>query len=164
MKIKRTWKKDIFIIISYFSILMISVLSYPFVSNSFEPSKWTVCYGTFMKHYLGISIGIVLLGIIAKLGSIFRGLMSHKFAAFFGRLTYTYYLTHLFVLRLLFDDLNQPLEYTVWGTCVGLTLSVVFLGYIFSAILTVMVEIPFNNLAKEALMPHDNKIQKKLKK
>ena len=164
MKIKRTWKKDIFITVSYFSIMMISVLSHPFVTNTFEPSKWTILYGTFMKHYLGISIAVVVLGMIAKWGSIFCALMSHKFAAFFGRLTYAYYLTHIFVLRLFFDGLNQPLEYTVWGTCVGFTLSIVFLGYIFSTILTVMVEIPFINLAKEALMPNNNMIEKKPKK
>jgi peptidoglycan/LPS O-acetylase OafA/YrhL len=164
IKIRSNWMGDAFIMGMFFSLWLTAVLSFPMVSTEVKSSIWTVIYGTFMKHYVGIAIAVSMLGVMANLGWICRDLLTQYVFGFLGRISFTYYLTHFFMIRILMDGLNHPLEFTGWGV-MSMTSGVFFLGMLAAIVLAVCIEYPVRNLTNEVFFaPESDRNKKKLKK
>jgi hypothetical protein len=96
---------------SFFAGSLISMLGFPFYELNIETSIWTALFGGFMKHYHGLLIGIFTLGIIFEYGHwILLKICNFQIFTFFGRLSYSYFICHVFIMKLLILGSNQLLE------------------------------------------------------
>lgn len=126
------------------------MLGFPFIETDIEPSIWTVFYGGFMKHYHGFLMGFLLLGLMIRLGWFIPRVFNLPVFRILGRIMYSYYLCHIFVLRLFLSGSSQPFEINganIWAV----TAAVYFFGNLLSIPLALIVEFPINTLAKEVL-------------
>ena len=150
MKVKRTWKLEVLWNLCWISGYIISMLGFPFIETDIEPTIWTALYGGFMKHYHGFLMGFLLLGLIMRLGWFVPKVFNLPVFRVLGRIMYSYYLCHIFVLRLFVGGSTQPFEMNganLWA----LTVAVYLFGNLLSVPLALIVEFPINTIAKEVL-------------
>ena len=90
-------------------------------------------------------------------------LMEHPIWQPFGRLSYTAYLCHMFLIWYMWNLQDRPLHFTgVWSQFIQVTLPVIVMAYTFAFFWSCLCEIPFLKLEKmlfDAILPKkkDNK-------
>lgn len=149
-KIKKTWKLEMMWHCCWIAGYVVSMLGFPFIETDIEPSFWTSLYGGFMKHYHGFLMGFLMLGLMMRLGWFIPRLFNLPVFRILGRIMYSYYLSHIFVLRLFVGASSQPFEINganIWA----ITAAVYLFGNLLSIPLALIVEFPINTIAKEVL-------------
>lgn len=150
LKVKRTWKLEVLWHLCWITGYVVSMLGFPFIESDIEPSIWTALYGGLMKHYHGILLGFLMLGLMMRLGWFIPRLFNLPVFRILGRILYSYFLSHVFVLRLFMATSTQPFEINqanLWA----LTAAVYLFGNLLSVPLALIVEFPINTIAKEVL-------------
>lgn len=132
---------------------IISMLGFPFIESNIEPTIWTAIYGGLMKHYHSLLIGVVVLGIIVRSFDFIKILNLPIFRVL-GRISYSYYLSHIFLMRLFMPSGTQPLEISMTNAWIY-TAAIFFFGNLLSIPLALIVEFPINTIAKEILKKFD---------
>ena len=86
--------------------------------------------------------------------------MGHPIWQPFGRLSYTAYLCHLFIIYYLWNLQDRPLHFDgIWSQFIQATLPVVVMAYTFAFFWSCLCEIPFLKLEKmlfDAILPKKN--------
>lgn len=150
MKINRTWKLEVAWHFCWITGYVVSMLGFPFIETDIAPTIWTALFGGFMKHYHGFLMGFLILGLVMRLGWIVPKIFNLPIFRILARIMYSYYLSHIFVLRLFLSGSNQPFEINganMWA----FTAAVYLFGNLLSVPLALTVEFPINSIAKETL-------------
>jgi peptidoglycan/LPS O-acetylase OafA/YrhL len=113
LKMKKSWPLEVFWHCCWISTYIVSMLGFPFIESDVTPSIWTALFGGFMKHYHGFLMGFLLLGLVMRLGWIVPKVFNLPVFRVLGRIMYSYYLSHIFVLRLFVGGATQPFEVNI---------------------------------------------------
>lgn len=103
-----------------------------------------------MKHYHGLLLGCLTIGLIFRFGLFIPKVFNLPMFRVLGRICYSYYLCHILIMRILMAGASQPFEISmanVWS----LTAAVFFFGNLLAVPLALIVEFPINAIAKEVL-------------
>lgn len=77
------------------------LVHYIFYVNDFEkPSLWMAVYFPVMKYTWGIFSGVFLIGFVYGVAPTLKRIFHHRVFEPLGRMTYSAYLIHVFVMRL----------------------------------------------------------------
>lgn len=148
--IRRSWSLEFLWHFCWIAGYIISMLGFPFIESNIEPSILTALYGGFMKHYHGLLMGVLTFGLILRFGWFVPLVFNMPFFRVLGRISYSYFLCHIFVMRIFMTGSNQLFEVSmsnVWA----LTAAIFFFGNLLAIPLALIVEFPINVIAKEFL-------------
>jgi peptidoglycan/LPS O-acetylase OafA/YrhL len=102
-------------------------------------------YMTFARMYFTFSVtAIVVLG-VTKNGGIVYEFLSLGFWEPLGKLTFGAYLIHPIVIRGYFLSMNQNFDFNMWTFSIAF-MGVLLISYSASAVLHILIELPFANL------------------
>jgi peptidoglycan/LPS O-acetylase OafA/YrhL len=107
---KRTILLQVLWVSSYLLGFVVSILGFPFEEIEIETSIWTSIFGAFMKHYHGVVFGFFMMGLIFGYGGIIQKIANFRFFTFLGRISYSFYICHIFILKLFILSSTQLLE------------------------------------------------------
>lgn len=146
--VKSTWKTKLLWNLSWLLCLAISILGFPFIELDIQPSIWTAIYGGLMKHFTGFLLGVFVLGLITRVNVIMPKFLNLPVFLILGRISYSYYLCHIFVMKVFMLGTFRPFEISdanVWSE----TAAIFFFGNILSIPLALIVEFPVTAIGKE---------------
>ncbi|XP_052566116.1 nose resistant to fluoxetine protein 6-like [Culex pipiens pallens] len=124
------------------------LLHYIFYVNDFEtPSLWMSIFYPTMKYFWGVCFVWFGLGIVYGKGAVFKRFFNSQIFEPLGRLTYAAFLSHTFVMRLLFLCIRGTKHSNTLGMT-GMVLTSVVLSYIMALFLCLAMELPVSALQK----------------
>ena len=92
-----------------------------FYTNDFpKPSIWMSIFFAINKNLWGVFLVIFILGILNGLGKTLRRVFSHQVFNVLGKLTYSAFLCHTFVLRFIFLN-SKTLNFVCFSNMVSFT-------------------------------------------
>jgi peptidoglycan/LPS O-acetylase OafA/YrhL len=107
---KRTLMLQALWVSSFLIGFVVSILGFPFEELEIETSIWTSLFGSFMKHYHGVVFGFFMMGLIFGYGGIIQKISTFRLFTFLGRISYSFFICHVFVTKLLILSSTQLLE------------------------------------------------------
>ena len=113
---KKSWKLELLWHLSWIAGYAISILGFPFYELNFEKSIITALFGAFMKHYHGLLLGITLLGVIMRYGLFIPKIFNLPVFRVMGRISYSFFLCHICIMKLFMTNATQPLEFSMANT------------------------------------------------
>ncbi|XP_062550134.1 nose resistant to fluoxetine protein 6-like [Armigeres subalbatus] len=138
--------------ILWFSIVPLAIGSllvhYIFYVNDFEkPSLWMAIIFPMMKYTWGIFSGLFLIGFVNGVAPTMRRIFHHRVFETLGRLTYSAYLIHVFVMRLFVLSNRSAIHFNHIGSNVVTLASLIF-SYMLALMLCLALELPVSALQK----------------
>ncbi|XP_058456888.1 nose resistant to fluoxetine protein 6-like [Malaya genurostris] len=127
------------------------LLNYIFYVYDFEkPSLWMAVYFPVMKHSWGIFCGIFFIGITHGIQPVLKRIFDFRIFEPLGRMTYSAYLAHVFVMRLIVLSIRSPIHFSVLGMTTIHFAAVAF-SYLMAILLCLTLEAPVASLQKQFL-------------
>ncbi|XP_055623467.1 nose resistant to fluoxetine protein 6-like [Toxorhynchites rutilus septentrionalis] len=124
------------------------LVHYIFYVNDFEkPSVWMAVYFAITKNSWGVFGCVFLLGVTYQVSPVMKRIFDHRIFEPLGRITYAAYLSHTFVMRLLFLSIRAPFRFNHIGMTSMVFSSVVF-SYLMATVLCLCLELPVSALQK----------------
>lgn len=114
--LKKNWYLELLWHFSWIAGYAISILGFPFYELDIEKSIFTALFGAFMKHYHGLLLGITLLGVIMRYGLIIPKIFNLPVFRIMGRISYSFFLCHICIMKLFMTNVTQPLEFSMGNT------------------------------------------------
>lgn len=114
--IKKNWSLELIWHLSWIAGYAISILGFPFYELNIEKSFITALFGAFMKHYHGLLLGITLLGVIMRYGLIIPKIFNLPVFRILVRISYSYYICHILIMKLFMTNATQPLKFSMANT------------------------------------------------
>ncbi|XP_055604209.1 nose resistant to fluoxetine protein 6-like [Uranotaenia lowii] len=134
-----------------FPVIVTSLLvHYIFYVYEFsKPALWIAIYFPVTKNLWGVWMGFVFLGLVNNIMPVTRRIMNHPVFEVLGRLSYSTYLAHAFVMRLIFLNTRGPAHFSEF-TMISHTCASVLLSCFMGLFLSFILELPVSCLLKLA--------------
>ncbi|EDS31994.1 conserved hypothetical protein [Culex quinquefasciatus] len=124
------------------------LLHYIFYVNDFEtPSVWMSIFYPAMKYSWGICLVWFAYGVLYGNAPVLKRFLNHRIFEPLGRLAYATFLSHTFIMRLLFLNTRSPQHSNLLGMT-GMVFSSVVLSYSMATFLCLSMELPVSALQK----------------
>ncbi|XP_052566601.1 nose resistant to fluoxetine protein 6-like [Culex pipiens pallens] len=124
------------------------LLHYIFYVNDFEtPSVWMSIFYPAMKYSWGICLVWFAYGVLYGNAPVLKRFLNHRIFEPLGRLAYATFLSHTFIMRLLFLNTRSPQHSNILGMT-GMVFSSVVLSYSMATFLCLSMELPVSALQK----------------
>ncbi|XP_045483781.1 nose resistant to fluoxetine protein 6-like isoform X2 [Harmonia axyridis] len=144
--------------------LSILAISYPMYGYSYVYSRVTsALYWSFGKNIFTLAVAIFIFGITQKIGWLCRSICCWNPFVVLGRLTYSAYLIHVFVLRIRGSSIRNPIYIDRYLFFAG-TIGDATMTYIWAFILCLLFEMPISALQKLWIPQKPKKENELLKK
>ncbi|KXJ74104.1 hypothetical protein RP20_CCG014358 [Aedes albopictus] len=134
-----------FVFPAVFGTLLVNYIFYEY--DFAKPSLWMAAFYPIAKYSWGIYAGVFMMGQIYGISPILKRIFNHRIFEPLGRLTYSAYLGHVFVMRVTVLNLRSPLHFNYIGTFSLIFASVMF-SYLMALILCLLLEFPVSALQK----------------
>ncbi|XP_021697468.1 nose resistant to fluoxetine protein 6 [Aedes aegypti] len=146
-------QKRWFHILWYFvfpAVLGTLLINYIFYEYDFaKPSLWMAAFYPIAKYSWGVYAGVFMMGQIYGISPILKRIFNHRVFEPLGRMTYSAYLGHVFVMRLTVFNLRTPIHFNYIGTFSLIFASAMF-SYLMALVLCLLIEFPVSALQKLA--------------
>ncbi|CAB3244322.1 unnamed protein product [Arctia plantaginis] len=162
----KQWQKPIYRILYYSSVLLGLWCGY--IGSIFyqdaprQPLYVRVLCAAFIKPIFGFFIAILLIGLIFKFEDRYRGFLEWNVWRRTSRLTYSAYLLHFSLIRIIITMRTSTIQVDTTHT-VKTTLTLLTMTFITALVFWLLVEAPFSNIMKEYLSTTKRKDKKKNK-
>ncbi|XP_065090838.1 nose resistant to fluoxetine protein 6-like [Ochlerotatus camptorhynchus] len=112
-----------------------------------KPSLWMAAFFPLSKYIWGVYTSLFFIGLIFGVQPATKRVLSHRIFEILGRLTYSAYLAHLFIIHLTLYNIRSPIHFGFTET-ITTVISNVVLSYLMGLVLCLLLELPVTALQK----------------
>ncbi|XP_062542301.1 nose resistant to fluoxetine protein 6-like [Armigeres subalbatus] len=122
-----------------------------FYRNDFpKPSLWMSIYAAVSRIVWALIIGFGMMGFVYRISKAFVRFTNIRIFEVFGRLTYGAYVGHFFIIKIMFYNVREPSDMSVFEITTKIH-ATIYLSYMLSLFLTLLVELPVSAIQKQLL-------------
>ncbi|XP_058833427.1 nose resistant to fluoxetine protein 6-like [Topomyia yanbarensis] len=150
--VQKLWFRILWYLVIPLSLASMLV-HYIFYVNDFEkPSIWMAIYFPVMKNSWAFFSCIFVLGFINGIAPMLQRIFNQRIFEPLGRLTYSAYLAHVFVMRLIILSIRSPAHFN-YLAMITITFASLVFSYLMAMFLCLTLELPVSALQKHMLGP-----------
>ncbi|XP_047997366.1 O-acyltransferase like protein-like [Leguminivora glycinivorella] len=135
-----------------FGVCLISSGSFLYIDGIEIPIAVRAVYASALRLLYGLAFAVLFSGAVFKFENLYRGVLEWRVWGPFGRLSYAAFLVHLSIIRTV-TGAYAVVAYNSFNQMVMMFLGVLFLSYIISVPLWMLIEAPFCELVKVVFYP-----------
>ncbi|XP_055529256.1 nose resistant to fluoxetine protein 6-like [Wyeomyia smithii] len=115
-----------------------------------KPSLWMAVYFTVARGLWAFLLAIGFFGFLYRVNKPLHRLLNIRLFEVLGRLTYGAYVGHFFIMKMMFYNIRHVEDLGVFDTSIRIN-ATLYLSYILSLVLTLLVELPVSALQKQLI-------------